>query len=458
MLELIKPITIFLVTAFVILWVLLKKFDLLDAIVFFFPFKALFANLFLMMWYYQMLIFVVLIQMLLFKKWKNIKLNTWLIVFILYTVTSTVIISNFFIPNWIDNEFGGFFRTNGRYISTLIKIAIFQVSIIVVFHNMIKSHEKIKRLIQIYLNALVVLCVIGIIQFLFYAATGVDIYPIDVKADGTARSGVTDLLSSALPFVRISAIGGEPKGLAASLSIGIVILILGKKFGYNLIKKQKSVLALFFVIWFLTLSSGGYMLIALFGVLLFLLNVIKKEIRIKVNWKSSLFAFLLLATVVRFSGALYNVLDARILGRIDSLASEEADGIIKLFLEDQPKWIIFGSGSGNIHNLAAPYMPEKYKHYLVDNIFVSRYGYLRIISENGLVGFFLFLLFIFTIVYKTNRLSKNNRIDMFWLYLTLTAVLFYMFRAGYVVNEMYFILGLALAYYTLRKEEKMALR
>ena len=58
---------------------------------------------------------------------------------------------------------------------------------------------------------------------------------------------------------------------------------------------------------------------------------------------------------------------------------------------------------GNIHNLSADFIPIKYLHYMKDNIFVAKSGYLTLISEYGIVGFILFMLIIIKLISKLKR-------------------------------------------------------
>ncbi len=55
-----------------------------------------------------------------------------------------------------------------------------------------------------------------------YKFTGIDIFPLRIYEDGSARSGIWQFMGSGL--FRINSLGGEPKGLAQSLTIAFFII------------------------------------------------------------------------------------------------------------------------------------------------------------------------------------------------------------------------------------------
>jgi len=62
------------------------------------------------------------------------------------------------------------------------------------------------------------------------------------------------------------------------------------------------------------------------------------------------------------------------------------------FISDHPKYLLTGVGLGNIHLYAQKYIPDYALHYMADNVFVAKSGFLRILSETGIIGFLLFLI------------------------------------------------------------------
>ena len=75
---------------------------------------------------------------------------------------------------------------------------------------------------------------------------------------------------------------------------------------------------------------------------------------------------------------------------------------------DNPRWLVFGSGLGNIHNLSADYIPPDQLYYMQDRIIVAKSGYLRQFSELGVVGFVLFSLANFAVYRRLGFCLKLN--------------------------------------------------
>ena len=119
---------------------------------------------------------------------------------------------------------------------------------------------------------------------------------------------------------------------------------------------------------------------------------------------------------------------------------------------DKPQYLLFGSGVGNIHNLAAQYIPQEYLHYMKDNIFVAKSGYLRIISELGLLGMFLFLNFNFLLILSVYRSKIIKKEYIFILIGIMIISLFAYLSRSYLLNI--YILIVSLLYSTLKLQKK----
>lgn len=118
-----------------------------------------------------------------------------------------------------------------------------------------------------------------------------------------------------------------------------------------------------------------------------------------------------------------------------------------LFLSKFPEYLFFGSGLGNIHNLAFPYIRTENLYYMKGNIFVAKSGYLRVISELGLLGFCLFSLMTYSIFRKLNYVKniytgELQKIIKSMQFVIIIVFIAYMSRS-YVFGE--FILFLAMA-------------
>ena len=127
------------------------------------------------------------------------------------------------------------------------------------------------------------------------------------------------------------------------------------------------------------------------------------------------------------------------------------------FLADYPQYGLFGVGMGNIHLYARNYLAEwalllahdvDWALSLAYNtVFVPNSGYLRIISELGIVGLILFLgtyLIPIRSNFKYRRFIHDPKIKSLILGLNIFAILVlvtYLWRYQHI-NYTYFILGL----------------
>jgi O-antigen ligase len=62
---------------------------------------------------------------------------------------------------------------------------------------------------------------------------------------------------------------------------------------------------------------------------------------------------------------------------------------------------------GNIHFWAADYIPRQFAYFMTNSVFVAKAGFLRILSELGILGL---LLFLAAFGYAGWKLYKINRI------------------------------------------------
>ena len=130
-------------------------------------------------------------------------------------------------------DLGSFTRNEGRFIGQIIFWLIL-FSIIPIMKNYINSFSDIYNYLKIYINALILLIILGWIQFVIYKFTGTDIFPIDFYDDGRARTGIWTYMGSGI--FRISSLGGEPKGFAQSLIIGFFIIHIFNKMNISFFK------------------------------------------------------------------------------------------------------------------------------------------------------------------------------------------------------------------------------
>lgn len=389
-----KELFILLITLFLIYKLLKKEYDLFSLLLFTAPFTAISFNLGLSLTLYQFLLFITLI---IFFFEGKVKLNNqYIYYFLFYSVISTIFISNFIIDKYLD--LGNYLQSEGRFITQII-LLILNFSIIFVSFKYIKRKEDIYKYLRIILLSMIFLSILGWLQFTTYYLLGIDIFPIRIK-NGFAVSGIEQTLN----IFRISSLSHEPKGLSVFLTIGFFILYILNKNNIKVFKYDFLIKILFAITIIATLSTSG---IVLFFLLLFIIIIWNINYNL-LNFKKIFIYIVLSLFILIFYDIIYEIIKIRILDR--DLSSEDFDAPIQIFLSKFPEYIFFGSGMGNIHNLAESYIPTQYIHYMKNEIFVAKSGYLRLISEYGLIGFFLFLTIIFYIQKKL-KVNSHEAID-----------------------------------------------
>ncbi|MDB4117851.1 hypothetical protein N9582_06250, partial [Amylibacter sp.] len=100
---------------------------------------------------------------------KNNSINT----FIIYSIVNTIIMSIFFIDDYV--EVGGYFRSEGRFISQILLFAL-NFSIIFIAYRYIKTLESAHKALKVILESMVLLALLGWLQFTTYQLFNIDIF------------------------------------------------------------------------------------------------------------------------------------------------------------------------------------------------------------------------------------------------------------------------------------------
>jgi len=353
-----------------------------------------------------------------------------------------------------------------RPIAQIFMFALMIASIFII-PRIVQKHEDIIKCGKIYLWSVSVLAVLGWIQLLVWYGTGTDPFPIGVVGSlvsgskQTLRSGIDHVGS--IPVYRMCSFGGEPKGLAQGVAVGLLILQSGvTSISAVSISKRKV-----FLLWgFLMLSllftwstSGMFLwIIGTFTITLvgfggmakkrnqtkFVIGIICLSVVITTFW------------IVPFDRNRINstgVISIMVKKRfIERNPIEDFDEVILAFLNDQPEYLVAGVGLGNVHIYAKKYISPLAMYYMADNIFVAKSGYLRIISELGIIGLLLFIfavLRILSLLYfatqKMLRRSKEKILGNILFAVGIVALAGGMART-YIWPQMFLVLGLCTTY------------
>lgn len=436
---------IYLVLSCILLFKIIRRdYDLLHTAIFVLPFHSWFYNLGLNLTVYQILTLLMLFQAAIRRRNLLYVGNKNIVLFFLYAVLNTVIISVFFVDEF--RILGGFFRSEGRFVAQIALLMI-SLSIIPLAFNYIKVIEDVRLYLKTYLSALSVLSFLGWVQYLVYSSSAVDIFPLSVDAVGRFHSGLYAFEGSNI--FRMSSLGGEPKGFSMSLIMGASIIHIFNRNRIYFFRHDVALKYIFAFTAFATLSTSGAVLFAILLFVYIAYQSLKAGASIRLNSKRVLYGMGLFILTVSLLGVYWGtvaqLVEQRVFDR--TVLSEDFDAVIQIFLSEFPGYLVFGAGLGNIHNLAYPYVPVYWMHYMGDSIFVAKSGYLKLISELGVVGLSMFLIMVHGVYWRLGGNKKyasprNFEILNSLQLLLLIALVAYLSRA-YLSAEMFLILAIA---------------
>ena len=415
--------------------VVLRKINLLQAYAFFIPFYGIDYDVGVRYTISQLILLIlnVLFFISIFSKTDFIKLkglNTSIILFLLYAFVSSFLLSTFLIE-FIPTKNSGFLRNEGRYISQIINYSLLFSIFYIIYYN-INTKKEVIILLKYFLFGIITISSIGILQEIIYITIGIDITPLYREDYSIRNAAIFNYFG--LPLIRINSLAGEPKSLGMFASIGIIILKVLRTLNIKLFNNQFNYSVLFFITLILTLSSSGFLLLALLWVLSeIILRYFKMIPSITIG---KFFSWILTGIfIIVFSDSLDNIINDRITEREKI---EDFDAVIIESLKYNPKYLVFGSGLGNIHNIAYKYTGQfENLNFMEDNIFVAKSGYLRIISETGIIGFFLFLIFNGQTILSAFVHYYQNKFTIMALFASLSVIAFISFLARTYLTEFY---------------------
>lgn len=426
-----SSITILLVSILFI-YFLRNRIDLFGIYIFLVPYQLIKSDFGLTLYGFQIAIILLFIGNLLnviYGYQRNLLYfkNSYMTFFIFISIIITTLMP-LFNETFIGG--GGFFRMEGRFLS---QIFVFLLSFLIIplAINYVKNIADVHKYIKIFLISLIILSLLGWLQWFLYNFTGIDIFPLGKYEFGGLKSGLYDFGGERL--FRISSLGGEPKTLSVTLVAGFFIIHIFNKSNITFFKLDLIIKYFFLITSFVTLSTSG---IVLFIVLYFVYLLINfKNIKNSFNISSKKIITLIVLFILLFSflsyysDTLFKLFELRVLER--DISSEDFDYVVQQFLMDNPIYMILGTGLGNIHNLAFPYIPIEYKFYMDNTIFTAKSGYLKILSELGIFLFLLFLLSNFYIYLKIKEIKENQ------VFLTCLLIVFLLFFLTFMARTSY---------------------
>ena len=407
------------------------------------------------------------------KRWSAGRLPAEYWLYFGYGVAITVVL----LPTLPQMEvFGGWMRSPFVRPFAQIVLQLLLVVPVAFIGRLFVSWEDIEAIGTTYVKSCVALTVIGFGQLAVWYSTGSDPLPIGLVNGLLGGRGGEVLRSGQFEWdrfmvYRMCSLGGEPKDLGQSLVVGFMLwaasaAIAGKNTGPRGVLVGLMLLA--GVV--LTQSTSAFALLLtgpFVGVGTILWHGLPVRPRAK-RWmiRAGLAGAACFCGFVLFLGTdrltqmtekTGDLLYMRTLGRETYI--EDADEAMVDFLIDQPRYMIHGTGVGNSHLFAMPYLRTEYHYYMKNTVMGIRSGALKIITETGFVGFFLFLWAIYSFIrpLSNRRFGASNSTITITLGITATITMFYLLRT-YALYAFYISLGCALAARTILKTNELRSR
>ena len=439
-----------LILAFVAFMGLTRRMRFIEIIVFLVPFRTIALNIGLSFTAAEVLTIFGVGVLFLVRKPEKIRLVGGVLPYLFYCVISTVFLS-LFVVDAIPVKSGNVLREEGRFLVQIVLNILPVYGLLFLIVNHIRNRTELIRAFKAFVLGITILVGLGLVQFLLFKVAGIDMFPLG-SYSSIGRTSVYNTIEQLGGWIRICSLAGEPKGLGAITAVGAAVLILAGKFLPETFSSYRIKAWIFAGVLILTLSTGGILL----GGLLALTAFSFRYLFSRYNWNlfraSVLLPFFFISVIfARAYSIVFNLVQYRIIQRIvgeneyTGGGIEDFDQTIMAFLNDNPWWIITGSGWGNIHNLSQAYIPPHFAYYMQDTIFVAKSGYLKIISENGLIGFLLLLFFEGVTLLQLYKRFNRGRIYKFFFAVVVVSWVAFMIRSNYVIYEYIILHGLAIS-------------
>jgi hypothetical protein len=381
-----------------------------------------------------------------------------LVPFVIYSVLISIAQFPFLPSAYVE---GGALRSPEA--RALIQIAVFILTLTpaLIVPVYCRAMEDIKTLLRVFTISCVALAALGWFQLFAWYALGVNPFPVGwmdtlLGTQGAALIREGQYALDGTVVYRMNSLGGEPKNLGGALVYAMILIQLARTNG--LVRSNKSIFAWGFL--------GASMLATLSTTAIYLwvigtVAMVLTGVRPGLARKFSVGALVTGLTVVVITGSLLTeslqslfqsssisiseVLFDRTLGREQGFLEDFDSGILA-FLTDHPLRAIFGVGLGTVHLYAEPYLTPIVAAYAAGKVFAAKAGYLRVISEVGLVGLALLFLAVLRVAYYPRYAATDDAKAMSTFAQQLGVVTFICFCAAMSGPELYLAIGCIISY------------
>lgn len=331
-------------------------------------------------------------------------------------VLANSILNSFNLPE-ID-VYGGVLRSTE--IRWILQVVVFVLTLAPVFviPPLLRHPLEVDKVGNVFIYSCVLLALVGYFQIAVWMATGNNPLPIGAFNEWltgeASREALIGMGGDAIP--RMNSLSGEPRNCGTSLATALLMMFAMKQAGarFKAIQILSALILLIGIL--LTWSTSSFILLAIGVVVLtsvvFLAGPLLRVVSMGGFVQALLGTFVFVAvsaTLIEwiFDYSLWDLVYSRTFGRPDPLIEDFDDAIIAYFA-DHPLNLIFGLGLGNAHLYANAYLLEEYASYAANTAFTAKAGYLKIISELGIVGLGLIIAVIVGSGFKLLKLARTK--------------------------------------------------
>jgi hypothetical protein len=299
-------------------------------------------------------------------------------------------------------EFAGGAMRNGwmRVIVVLVNLVLSVAPIILMAGA---RTEELKYLLKTYIVSVLVLCVIGVVQFAIHLVTGFDILPLGILTgtEETIRSGTLTIGGSS--WLRPGAFAGEPKGLGTAAATATLLLLA---FSHEIFARKMTrltAIALTLVTIYLTQSTSAFIAIFVGVAVYYGLKLVGRPLsKPQVFLLYLLFSVGLLVVMLdrtteafvetfdpdfyTYDGSIFDTIYRRTFSRLDV---EDFDWVILKTMSDDPTSVVMGRGFGLGHLSTDHNIPRVWRHYMEGRIIFPKTGLTYLFVSGGVLGIFL---------------------------------------------------------------------
>lgn len=319
----------------------------------------------------------------------------------------------------------------------------------------LRTREDIEAAFRTYLWSALILGVIGWFQILMWYRTGINPLPINGLSDVLGgASGVTEgqFAFDLLNIKRMNSLAGEPRNLGGVCVFAMLLIQAAVLTIRQLPFLRLGLVWLFLLVTAALTYSSSAAVLWVFGSAVMLIATPFAGVRFQrtagqvgAGLLAVIVPLALAVAAAQASGLpVLELASQRTLERFDSNGVvEDFDLAIIDFFKANPDRLVFGTGLGNVHLYAAPYLSPEFLWYAEGQVFTAKSTYLRYASELGVVGLAIFLSWYAVLLVTAVRAAMRNRIGMVapLLPVGVTVLALYLV-AGQFAGEFWCIAGL----------------